>query len=129
MQPNDTIQTLDIPANLTPNTQEWLQAVFNAANATARRAMDEAEALPPAEFLRRYRREFKPVIDAHNATASWALEKMRQHQQQNQKGMSEMDCFLCECVCMGITPDDSAPCGCACDACDCAHRAHEESEG
>lgn len=83
MQPNDTIQTLDIPANLTPNTQEWLQAVFNAASATARRAMDEAEALPPAEFLRRYRREFKPVIDAHNATASWALEKMRQHQQQN----------------------------------------------
>ena len=83
MQPNDTIQTLDIPANLTPNTQEWLQAVFNAANATARRAMDEAEALPPAEFLRRYRREFKPVIDAHNATANWALEKMLQHQQQN----------------------------------------------
>lgn len=81
MQPNDTIQTLDIPANLTPNTQEWLQAVFNAANATARRAMDEAEVLPPAEFLRRYRREFKPVIDAHNAAASWALEKMRQNRQ------------------------------------------------
>ncbi len=40
-----------------------------------------------------------------------------------------MHCSLCECMCMGITPDDSAPCGCACDACDCAHRAHEESEG
>jgi hypothetical protein len=76
-----TIQTLNIPANLTPNTQEWFQAVFDTASATARRAMDEAENLPPAEFLRRYRREFKPVIDAHNATARWALEKMHQNRQ------------------------------------------------
>ena len=38
--------------------------------------------------------------------------------------MSASTCHLCECVCMGITPDDSAPCGCDCEVCDCAQRAH-----
>ena len=43
--------------------------------------------------------------------------------------MSASTCHLCECVCMGITPDDSAPCGCDCEVCDCAQRSYCESEG
>lgn len=78
-----TIQTLNIPTNLTPGTHDWHHTVFWAATNAAHALMDEAENLPPAEFLRRYTAEYKPTIDNYNATANWAANKMQQGLQQN----------------------------------------------
>lgn len=87
MTPNNTIQatiqTLNIPDHLTPGTRDWHHTVFWAATNAAHALMDEAENLPPAEFLRRYRAEYKPAIDNYNATANWAANKMQQDLQQN----------------------------------------------
>ena len=38
-------------------------------------------------------------------------------------------CDQCDCACMGHSQDDSAPCDCDCETCECAQRAYEESEG
>ena len=39
-------------------------------------------------------------------------------------------CPECTCNCMGLAPENSAPCGCdGCEVCDCLQRAYEEGEG